>query len=127
MTTDQTKRDALNRILADLAENGGGTYERGTLLPFRPDDGYAVGVGGIHLPANIFTAEAVGWSTKAVGSEYDTSYVGTWQEGNTVYIDAVVYIKDRTEAMLRGMQEWQTAIYSFAEAKSIFLDEQIGV
>lgn len=115
-----------NVVVADLAEHGGGTYERGTLLPFKPETGYAVAIGGIRLPASMVTAEQAAWALKAVGGEYETSLVGTWTDGGTVYFDAVRFFAEhrRDQALLCGYQHQQEAIYGFKEAASIYLDEE---
>lgn len=122
---DDVHGQAAMAVIADLANTGGGTYERGTLLPFKPDDGYAVGVGGLHLPSDMVTVDAVAWAMKAVGSEFDTSYVGTWL-GNgdgLVYFDAVSYYGPdrRAEAIAAGSENGQQAIYDFAAKRSISL------
>lgn len=126
MTTDQIALNAANVILADLAESGGGTYERGTLLPFRPKDGYAVGIGGTRYPASSFGADEALWLTAAAGGEWDTAYVGTWTDGGEVFVDAVRYFgADRREAaILCGYQHGQAAIYDFAAGESIYLGEE---
>lgn len=124
---DRTQEQAASRVIADLVENGGGTYEQGTLLPFRPTSGYAVGIGGIHLPATAVTPEAVVWAMKAAASEYATYYVGTWLNDAVVYFDAVLYFgpERREAAMQAGRDAGQMAIYSFAETEALTLVEGI--
>lgn len=125
MSADRTLEAASNVVLSDLANNGGGTYERGTLLPFTPKVGYAVGIGGLHLPANIVTSRTVQWASKAAASEFNANYVGTWLKDGTVYFDAVRYFgpERRSDALLAGVAAGQEAIYDFAAGESIYLDE----
>jgi len=118
---DRTLEAAANVVVADLADHGGGTYERGTLLPFTPSDGFAVAVGGIHLDAEVVGPENAEWALRAVGGEYETSFVGTWLDDGVVYFDAVMYFAaDRgVQALAAGRFYEQKAIYDFATKESI--------
>lgn len=123
---DATLHRAATQVVIDLAENGGGTYEWGTLLPFKPDTGFAVGVGGTRYPADAFDASTAAWLLKATGSEYGEVFVGTWLDSGTVYVDAVRYFNGsrRKDALLLGYQHEQKAIYDFGMAESIILGEE---
>lgn len=122
---DSTLQQAALAVLVDTAERGGGTYERGTLLPFRPNSGYAVGIGGIKLPASDATAESIVWALKAVGGEYETSYVGTWLDSGTVYFDAVKYFGEGEEVRAIACARFygQAAIYDFALGEAVLIEE----
>lgn len=117
--TDPTATAAANVILADIANSGGGTYETGTLIPFRPTEGYAVGLGGIKLNTSLATADGILWATRHAAAEYGTSFVGTWLDGDTVHIDAVIYFTDKASAVLAGIRARQLAIYDFAAGEAI--------
>lgn len=107
------------RMLADLVENGGGTYVRRTLEPFAPSHGYAVGVGGVAIPACDCTADVIAWCAKGVAGEYMTDYVGTWLSNDVVYIDAVRHIEPGDLAIRLASDLGQQAIYDFATGESI--------
>lgn len=117
---DRTTQQQAAQMLADLANDGGGTYERSTFIPFRPKDGYAVGVGGAKFPASGFTIEVAGWLGKACAEEYDELFFGTWLDGETVHIDAVRYFAAGSfdEAHLLALKLQQAAFYSFADKVS---------
>lgn len=121
MALDRTTETAATTVLADLVSSGGGTYEQGTLLPFTPRDGFAVGLGGIHLPMAVVTADAVMWACKAVASEHEASLVGTWLHDGLVYFDAVRYYAAgrRDDAMRDGWLGDQQAIYDFAAREAV--------
>jgi hypothetical protein len=123
---DQTALNAANQVLADLVQNGGGTYEQGTLLPFTPKVGYAVGIGGVRYPAAGFDAEVVFWLSRAVATEYETSYVGTWLKDGTVHLDAVRYFGPERahQALACAYYYGQEAIYDFAAGESVYVDEK---
>lgn len=123
MNMDTIAKAAAQVVVADLAENGGGTYEVGTLIPFKPDSGYAVGIGGARLPAAAFTTQVAYWLLKAVGTEYEANFVGTWLDGGTVYVDAVKYFVpvNRDRALLLGHELGQKAIFDFSTMEDITL------
>lgn len=123
---DRTTERAAQRVLADLVQDGGGTYEAKTFLPFKPATGFAVGIGGLHLPVASVTAEVVVWASKAAAGEYETSFFGTWLKDGAVYFDAVRYFAgdQRRDALLAGYQAGQEAIYDFGMADVITLGEE---
>lgn len=116
---DKTLATAIATVKADLAESGGGTYEYGTLLPFRPKDGYAIGIGGAAVKADI-SDESLALLLRGVAGEYITAYVGTWIDpwSGVLYIDAVEYTRDIERAYELARANGQLAFYGFAEAQS---------
>jgi len=123
---DTTTTQQATTIVADLANDGGGTYETATLIPFKPEVGFAVGIGGVRYPASLFTPGVAAWLLRAVGQEYETSFVGTWLDNETVCVDAVRYFagSNRKDALLAGYQAGQDAIYDFGMSESIYLGEE---
>jgi K+-transporting ATPase A subunit len=125
--TDAIANKAALAVIADLASNGGGTYGNSTLLPFKPPAGYAVGIGGLVMPAECATPSMVLWAFRQVSREHPTaSFIGTWLDNGVVYIDAVEYFATtrRPSAMLRGMECGQKAIFDFAAGEAITLPEE---
>lgn len=109
-------------LLADLADHGGGTYEAGTYLPFTPRDGYAVAfIGGVKVSSRGCTLAVLERWLKAVATEHEASFVGTWLDGDMVYVDAVRYIRSRDEAIAFGIEQHQLAIWDFAAGAAIKL------
>lgn len=109
-------------ILTDLVARGGGTYEQGTYLPFTPRDGFAVAFrGGVKLSSRGCTMAALERWLKAVATEFEASFVGTWLDGDTVYIDAVRYIRSPREAIAFGIEQQQLAIYDFAAGEAVYV------
>lgn len=114
-------------ILDDLAANGGGTYERETLVPFAPRDGFAVGIGGITMPFDGLTAEQAAWAIGKVAGEYSSRFVGTWLDNGIVSFDAVIYFglngstRDGalSDAGRQAARYGQKAVYDFATGESI--------
>lgn len=113
------------RLAADVVHEtfakGGGTYEGRTLLPFHPDHGFAVGIGGINLPDTELTPAAIAWLARRVAGEHGTVYVGTWLDGGRLYVDAVEYIADEPRARARGVERGQIAIYDFEHDRAVML------
>ena len=88
--------------------------------PFTPPDGYAVGIGGIRLPLAQVNTESAEWALRHVGSEFNTSFVGTWVDEGWVHFDAVQYFgaDRRPEAFVLGWRAMQKAIWSFADRRA---------
>ena len=120
---DQTKARAAAATLADLAQDGGGTYEAETYLPFRPTSGFAVGIGGARIPAAAYDIQTAYWLLRAVSTEYEANYVGTWLDGGMVHVDAVRYIRDLSSAVVLARAMGQEAIYDFGDRISIYVEE----
>lgn len=120
---DRTLQQQAANVMALTAENGGGTFEGKTLLPFTPDSGFAVGIGGVAIKADCATVETVAILMRAVPGEYMTTYVGTWLQGDVLHIDAVRYFgADRyLAAIAEGEAAGQQAIYDFTDGKDITL------
>jgi hypothetical protein len=119
-TSAQAKGSAM---IADLANNGGGTYVQRTLESLRPIAGFAVGVGGLAVPVAECTAEVIAFLAKGVAGEYMADYVGTWLDDGIVYIDAVNLFgaDDRAKAEACGRFYGQKAIFDFGAKESIDL------
>lgn len=118
-----TITQASQQAIADLAENGGGTYHFDTMAPFTPADGFAVGIGGINLPADDTNAERLAWGLRTVAAEFGATLAGTWLNEGKVYIDAVMYFPadQRDRAMAAGRYYCQLAIFDFGSKESIDL------
>lgn len=113
-------------LLAATVRDGGGTFESGTLLPFTPDHGFAVGMGGVSTPATMAT---IGWFaqvTRRVTEEWGESFIGTWynHEDERVYVDAVRYVADDLAyALDLARQTRQLAIYDFGSKSTIDVEQ----
>jgi hypothetical protein len=120
---DRTLERQANIGLADLAQDGGGTYQAGTLLKVVWPVGYVVGIGGVALPAANVDAATFVWAARMAATEYNGSFVGTWLDEGRVYFDAVEYFgADRREdAIQRGIALGQKAIYDFGAQADIIL------
>ena len=108
-------------VVAYTAQHGGGTFEAGTYLPFAPEYGFAVALGGVKMAAQDATIEALARWLPRVANEWNTSFVGTWLRDNILHVDAVVYIRDLTFALQVAREHRQLAIYDFATKASITL------
>lgn len=113
--------NAGQRIIADLVDNGGGTYVAGTLDPFMPDDGYAVGIAGIEVNASDLTAEVAEVTMRDLAKEHGAYHVGTWEKDGIVYIDAVRYFGGAggQSAVRFAREHNQQELYSFADRRSL--------
>lgn len=110
-------------VLARTVENGGDTFEARTLLPQTWAAGYAVALGGATIKATEATPAAIAWIAKAVAGEFETTYAGTWLDGDRLCIDAVRYFApdNRERAIEAGRAAGQKAIYDFGTGGDIVL------
>lgn len=119
MTAEQRAAD----ILAATVQDGGITYEARTLIPFRPVDGYAVGIAGAKLDKRDATVQSIAYLSVRLAQEHGTTYAGTWMppSGVFVYVDAVEYFGEyrMVAAMERARAAGQEAMYDFRAGKSI--------
>jgi len=115
--------DPIAALMAYTIENGGGTFEQGTYLPFKPADGYAVAIAGITLTEADATYEAIKRWGKAIVTEHEASFLGTWLNEGLLYLDAVVYIRDLDFALRTASAHNQLAIFDFANMTSIPVQE----
>jgi hypothetical protein len=112
---------AAQEALAATVQDGGGTFYADTLLPCNPPTGFAVGLGGAVLDARFVTTDTLKETAKRVGQEWAATLIGTWLDGNTLYVDAVrIFAADRkADAITEGIKGNQLAIYDFTTRKSI--------
>lgn len=115
----------MDTMLSRTVENGGGTFEAGTFLPFEPTDGFAVGMGGVKVDAATATDDLLTFWARKVTTEHGASFVGTWLTDGVIHIDAVTYVKAIDRALMLGRQWHQLAVYSFAMAESLDILEEV--
>ena len=115
--------DRANEAIALTVENGGGTFHAASLIPFTPLRGFAVGVGGVILDPEKTDGLRLLRTVEALADEFETLFVGTWLDGDDLYVDAVRYFGPGflPEAMLLGRQTQQQTIYDFATGDVISL------
>ncbi len=120
---DLASERAVGPVLTDLVNKGGGTYQAGSLTPFTPSYGYAVGIGGVTLPVGGVDSESLSWAIGQVASEFRPAYIGTWLDDGVVYIDAVMYFRPERlpEALNTAYQAGQLAIFDFGTQSSILV------
>lgn len=113
-------------LMTDLMLQGGGTYAAATLAAVRPENGYAVGIGGVAMLLPEF--DDLGASGRAellrkVAEEYGSNYVGTWHDDDEgiVYVDAVQYYgpDEGREAARMAFAREQKEVFDFAAGRSI--------
>ena len=123
MLRNHRSTDPYNEAMAYTVDRGGGTFHAETCIPFEPIAGYAVAVGGVILDPAITGSFRFRNAWKHVASEFMTLFVGTWLDGDNLYVDAVRYFGPewRDEAIALGREHNQLAIYDFAAGESITL------
>ena len=115
MSIDIGHRAIVDATLTD----GGGTFDALTLQPFRPTDGYAVAIDGITRKAADLAPYRIPILARHVAGEFGATFVGTWIDEGTVYIDAVAYVRDRAEALAMGRAANQIAVWDFAAGEAV--------
>jgi hypothetical protein len=117
--------DPFASALAYTVDQGGGTFFAESCEPFRPSDGYAVAVGGVILDPAITGVLRLRNAWRHVASEFMTSLVGTWLDGDSLYVDAVIWFPawQRDRAIAEGREHNQLAIFDFGTGESLTLTE----
>lgn len=107
-------------VIEQTIEQGGGTFNPVTLAPVTLTSGYAVAVAalGAKVPVERFTANAVAAYVRSVGSTGGT-YLGTWLDNGTVYLDTVFVTDDYDRAMRVATESGELAIYDFATGQEV--------
>ena len=113
-------------VLADTLMGGGGTYDLSDVERVQPATGYAVGLrGGVDFPLGNLSDTRLEELAQAIilavaGIRKGTaSYIGTWIDGDRLYIDPVIIFRDKEVALGRALSEGQLAIYDFTTGESI--------
>ena len=108
--------------LAQTVDQGGGTFYPNS-DPFTAPSGYAVGIGGIILDPATTGAFRLRQAFRKVHRDFGGSLVGTWLDGDLLYVDAVMYFsaQDRDTAIAEGFAHNQLAIFDFETMESITL------
>lgn len=126
-TDDTTReRDALVfRVFADTLVHNGATVNPADPYASTPRSGFAVSIPGAErkIPASTFTIGTV--------REYVTDhladlsgpnvYVGTWVDGEHVYLDVSIVVADLIDAVALGHASGQLAVFDFASFETIRL------
>lgn len=126
MPKNTRSTDPFAAALAATVDQGGGTFWAETCQPFNPEGGYAVAVGGVILDPAITGVLRLRNAWRHVASAFMTSLVGTWLDGDNLYVDAVLYYPawQREEAIAAGRFHNQLAIYDFDAGESITLSTE---
>lgn len=113
----------LNDFVASIIENGGATYNLvngGTV-----NDGYMVSKKGYEMKfePESDVKKAVIQFIKEYGFELHDAenFLGAWMEKGILYMDISNNIKDRSEAIRKGYEGGQLAIYDVKNEKTIYL------
>jgi hypothetical protein len=112
----------VNIAEATLSE-GGGTFDARTLEQVTRTSGYAVAVAGIERDARRFPAALIVPAARMVVDRYGGDLVGTWTEGDVLYIDSVVVIEDRAIALDLAREHGQLGVWDFANERTVYLGE----
>lgn len=115
---------ALDDILTATLRDGGGTWSS-DLLPIGRWNVWAVGgsLPGQTIPLQEAAAPGPAGIDGAVARlQLDgASYIGTWLDEGTVYIDAIDLIEDTDEAIKVASERGELAIYNLATGQTIRL------
>jgi hypothetical protein len=112
-------------ILTHAAENGGGTYTRtfddDFWLTVQKSDGYMVSLFGFEMkiPQNELTVWRLNEFIKNRSEKFEYAYLGIWQDGNDVYLDVSIYVKNRDTARQIAVENAQLAFWDCEKGEAI--------
>jgi hypothetical protein len=103
----------LEFVVEDTLSRGGGTYKAADLTPVAPLRMWAVGLqGGTRLPLQSLSSATLAQAFDKVAARSGVGYLGTWVDGDTVYVDPVVLEPDVKVALSLARIHKQRAIYN---------------
>jgi hypothetical protein len=112
-------------ILTHAAENGGGTYARSFeddfWLTVERDSGYMVSMQGFEMqvPQSEFTVWRLTEFIKNRAEEFDYAFLGIWEEGDIVYLDCSLWVRDKDVAKRLAIKNAQLAFWDCENAVAI--------
>lgn len=92
--------------------------------------GYVVGYGkrGLnlhkrHAGSDAFVAHLCGMAMQLLqeGSEG----VGMWVDGDTLYFDPIIWVADKTEAVMLALVYGELAIYDLGNSQTIYMEDYV--
>ena len=118
----------MNALKETVLKNGGITLDK-TLKPFKPDNGYMVGLLGsetkTHINNDIMIGFNVGYLLNTLQQLKDKNvYLGLCLYGDTLYIELSKHYNSYERAISGGIKNRQIAIYDFKNNKDIILDKK---
>lgn len=125
-----------NDPFAITLRDGGGTFRVGpgdSIVLDNPDWGYTVGRtrgSGVTIqphPTSVFLPVTLLFrAMRYVAVAYSVGLVGTWYDGGIIYVDPVVIMADRREALRLGRSLNQRAIYDNVNQRVISIRFWMG-
>lgn len=108
-------------LLARTARDGGCTVSLVSGDMATHTSGFYVGgvVPAIELPVGATLAQYVGASNRIANAMHGRGYVGTWTDGDTVYVDGSEWYADAETALRVGRERGELAVWEIAGGTSL--------
>lgn len=110
--------------IADLTMHTGGVTITKYGDTFSPNYGYAVGGhDGSYIKLSGENPDLIGPALQITMREFPDYLIGTWFDGTNIYIDPILFISNRKDALALGKRYNQKAIYDFGLGTTIEVPE----
>jgi hypothetical protein len=117
--------DKAGLLITEAILGGGTTLNRDGAIESRRD-GYVVGgrVPSLKVPVIPgICVEVARWLERQPVTQSWSGHVGSWLDGDTLYVDLVDIVDDKLEAAAIGRGRGELAIYDLSTSESIFLEQ----
>ena len=117
--------------LSDVIKNGGGTFNPDGSTHYKTDGYFIGGKDCTRIPLKSSTINTHKLTVKFIIDKFlnfdrldGYDFAGFWVDDNILYVERVIYIKNKQHAINQGKRNKQIAIWDIANSECILLEDK---